>query len=89
MGVKLLRIESIAIVLICLSQVITSILQGVDKSKFPRIALGIGGVAKILFEVLLTGKIGISSVSWANVLCFVLAVGINAVILLKFMRKCR
>jgi stage V sporulation protein B len=86
-GVKLLRIESIAIVLICLSQVITSILQGVDKSKWPLIALAAGGTVKILWEVFTIGRIGIAAVSIANVLCFALALLIGAAVLFNTLRK--
>jgi O-antigen/teichoic acid export membrane protein len=82
-GVKLLRIESIAIILICLSQVITSILQGTDKSKYPLIALAAGGTAKIVFEIFMIGKIGIAAVSIANVLCFGLALSIGAAVLFR------
>jgi stage V sporulation protein B len=86
-GVQLLRIESLAIILICISQVITSILQGIDKSKVPLIALAIGGAAKVLFEIFLIKPLGISAVSIANVLCFAIALAINGIILIKIMRK--
>lgn len=86
-AVLLLRIESAAIVLICLSQVMTGILQGVDKSKWPLIALAAGGTAKILFEVLAIGKIGITAVSIANVGCFAVSMAINAIILPKILSK--
>ena len=86
-AILLLRIESIAIVLICLSQVMTGILQGVDKAKWPLIALAAGGAVKILFEVLMIGKIGIMAVSIANVGCFAVSVAINALILPKTLSK--
>jgi stage V sporulation protein B len=86
-AVLLLRVESIAIVLICLSQVITSILQGADKSKWPLIALCAGGAAKVLFEIFAVKKMGILAVSIANVGCFTVALAINAIILPKILSK--
>lgn len=86
-GVTLLRVESGAIILICLTQVIGSILQGVDKSRWPLFGLVVGGAVKILFEVLFIGKIGVVAVSISNVLCFVLAFIIDVAVLFKFMSK--
>jgi stage V sporulation protein B len=86
-GVRLLRIESAAILLICITQVITGILQGADKSKIPLIALAVGGGAKILFEIFLIKPLGISAVSYANVLCFAAALTINSFFLFKIMKK--
>jgi stage V sporulation protein B len=82
-GVRLLRIESAAIILICLTQVITSILQGVDKSRWPLLGLLAGGAGKILFEIFLIKKIGIAAVSISNVLCFGVALSVNIIIVAK------
>jgi stage V sporulation protein B len=88
-AVGLLKIESLLIILICGQQVITGILQGADKSKFPLIALSVGGAAKIIYEIVFISKIGIAAVSWANVICFVFALLINIIFLIKtvFLRQ--
>lgn len=86
-AVLLLRIESVAVVLICLTQVMGSILQGVDKSRWPMFALIGGGAAKIIFEIVAIKPLGIMAVSIANVLCFAVALFVSGVVLIKFMAK--
>ena len=84
---NLLKIESIMIVLMGLSQVFTSILQASDKSKYPLIALGVGGAIKVLFELLFVhSAIGIYAVSISNVLCFASACAINTIIALRIIK---
>lgn len=86
-AVLLLRIESVAVLLICLTQVIGSILQGIDKSRWPMFALIGGGVSKVVFEICLIKQLGIVAVSISNVLCFAVALVISVVVLIKFMGK--
>ncbi|MDR0384082.1 MAG: polysaccharide biosynthesis protein [Christensenellaceae bacterium] len=82
LAVKLLHIESFLIILICLQQVITSILQAKDRSKWPLIALLLGGTAKVIFELTLINKIGIQAVSYANLICFTVALSVNILALI-------
>ena len=80
----LLKIESVMILLMGISQVFTAMLQASDKSKFPFIALAVGGAAKIIFELIfITTPIGIYAVSISNVICFGLAAGINTFFALR------
>lgn len=82
-GVMLLRIESWAIILIGLTQVTGSILQGCDHEKVPMWALIIGGVAKIVFELIALKSLGIMAVSIANILCYGIALIISSSVLIK------
>lgn len=86
-AVLLLRIESVAVLLICLTQVIGSILQGVDQARWPMWALIAGGASKVVFEICLIKRLGIVAVSVANVLCFAVALLISGAVLIKFIGK--
>ncbi len=84
-AVLLLRIESWAIILIGLTQVSGSILQGTDHEKIPMWALLIGGMVKIIFEVTTLKKLGIMAVSIANLLCYGVALLISGSVLIKLL----
>ena len=84
-AVLLLRIESWAVVLIGLTQVTGSILQGVDHERVPMWALIGGGVVKIVFEILALKRLGIMAVSIANLLCFGVALLISGGVLIKLL----
>ena len=83
MGVLLLRIESWSVILIGLTQVAGSILQGCDYERVPMWALISGGVAKIIFELVALKPLGIMAVSIANVLCYVVALAVSGTVLIK------
>ena len=83
-AVTLLRIESIMIVFMLVSQVFTAIMQATDKAKYPLIAIGIGGLAKVIFEVATIGAIGIYAVSIGSIICFAIAAAINLFCVLRF-----
>ncbi|MDR0975732.1 MAG: polysaccharide biosynthesis protein [Christensenellaceae bacterium] len=79
-AVKLLKIESILVVFMCLTQVLSSILQGVGKLKIPLFALLAGGVAKVLIEIFfIKTDLGINAVSFANIACFLVALLVNLI----------
>lgn len=82
-GILLLRIESWAVILIGLTQVAGSILQGCDHEKIPMWALICGGVVKIVFELFALQPLGIMAVSIANLLCYGVALLISGGVLIK------
>lgn len=82
-GILLLRIESWSVILIGLTQVAGSILQGCDHERVPMWALVSGGVVKILFEIFALKPLGIMAVSIANVLCYAVALVITGSVLIK------
>lgn len=84
-GILLLRIESWAVVLIGLTQVAGSILQGIDHEKIPMWALVVGGAIKILFEIFALKPLGIMAVSIANLLCYGVALVISGSVLIKLL----
>jgi stage V sporulation protein B len=84
---NLMKVESALILLMGISSVFTAMLQGADKAKFPLIALGVGGIAKIAFELAyLGGPMGIYTVSYGNIICFALASVLNTAFALHFVR---
>ena len=86
-GVLLLRIESCAVPLICLTQVTGSILQGIDRAAWPMWALIVGGAGKVGLELAGIHGWGIMAVSIANVVCYAVALAINLVAMIKFLRQ--
>ena len=82
-AVLLLRIESWAVILIGLTQVSGSILQGVDHERVPMWAMVGGGMVKILFEIFALRHLDIMAVSIANILCFGVALAVNGTVLIK------
>jgi len=84
----LLKIEAGMILLMGASQVFTSLLQGASKSYQPLLALAIGGVAKIAFQlVFIRTPMGIFAVSIGNVLMFAIAFSINLFFVWRFFKK--
>ena len=84
-GVLLLRIESWAVILIGLTQVAGSILQGIDHEMIPMWALIGGGVVKIIFEIIAIKPLGIMAVSIANLLCYGVALVVSGSVLIKLL----
>ena len=82
-GVLLLRIESWAVILIGLTQVIGSILQGIDHEFVSMWALVGGGVVKVVFEIMALKPLGIMAVSIANLLCYGVALVVSGAVLIK------
>ena len=83
---NLLRIEAVMVLFMGLTSVFGAMLQGLDKAKFPLIALAAGGAVKIVFELSLIKTIGIYAVSIGNVLCFFVAAVINIIFALKYVK---
>ncbi len=86
-AILLLRIESWAVILIGLTQVIGSILQGVDYERVPMWALICGGGVKIIFEIVAVKPLGIMAVSIANLLCFGVALTVSGSVLIKLLMQ--
>lgn len=84
-AVLLLRIESWAVILIGLTQVAGSILQGIDHEKIPMWALIAGGAVKIVFEICALKPLGIMAVSIANLLCYAVALVVSGTVLIKLL----
>jgi len=84
-AILLLRIESWAVILIGLTQVSGSILQGTDHERIPMWALIGGGVVKIIFEIIALKPLGIVAVSIANLLCFGVALLVSGGVLIKLL----
>ncbi|MCQ2381826.1 MAG: polysaccharide biosynthesis protein [Clostridia bacterium] len=82
-GILLLRIESWAVILIGLTQVIGSILQGIDHEKIPMWALIGGGTVKIVFEIFTLKPLGIMAISISNLLCYGVALLVSGSMLIK------
>lgn len=86
-GILLLRIESWAVILIGLTQVAGSILQGIDHERIPMWALVGGGVVKIVFEIVALKPLGIMAVSISNLLCYGVALIVSGSVLIKLLTQ--
>lgn len=76
---NLLRLASISIVYLSMTQTTTGILQGLGKYKTPVIALLIGGVIKLVLNIVLVkiSNINIFGAEIATILCYGVAAVIN------------
>jgi len=87
LAANLLKIESALILLMGISSVFTAMLQGIDKAKFPLIALVIGGVIKMAIQFsLIKTSVGIYAVSLGNVACFLTAAILNTIFAIYFIQ---
>lgn len=88
MGANLLKISSLAIVFMILSQTLSAILQGIGKVNTPFMAMGIGTIIKLICNILLiqNEKIGIYGAVIGNIICNIIAVIIEYYILNKKIR---
>lgn len=84
-GANLLKVSSISIVFMLMSQTINAILQGIGKVKIPSIALGIGTICKLICNIVLipNPKIGIYGAVIGNIMCNVVSVIIGYIFLIK------
>jgi len=83
---NLLKIESVMILLMGLSQIFTSMLQGAGKAKWPLLAILTGAAIKIAVQMpLIRTDLGIYAVSIGNVLCFAVAFTLNVIFAWKFL----
>ena len=80
---RLLCIGSVSIVLLALSQVTSSILQGMGKFYLPLVSLLIGGALKIISNIILIPKVGIMGDQLANIVCYFAIFVINFALLAK------
>lgn len=84
LATRLLKIESVMILLMGISSVFAAMLQAADKSKLPLIALAVGGAAKVAFELIfITTPMGVYAVSISNVICFGISATITAFFALR------
>ncbi len=80
---KLLRISSISVLYIGLSQVFTYVLQGIGRTLCPIIALGSGALVKLVLTLTLTGAFGAVGSAISNVACY----AVSAIITAFFLKK--
>lgn len=80
----LLMMLSASVLFIAFIQVSTSILQAVKHNYIPVINLGIGAALKIVFNILLTPKMGIYGSAVATLICYGTAFILDLFFLLKY-----
>lgn len=85
--VKLLRVQSIGIVFLSSLEVLGAVLQGLGKSRAVLVSVVVGGLIKILLEMILLAKLGIVGVCIAMVTFYLISSTIDMVIFRKMMGK--
>ena len=85
MGANLLKISSISIIFMLLSQTINGILQGIGKVSIPPISLGIGMIFKLICNVTLisNNRLGIYGAIIGNIMCNVISFIIGITIIYR------
>ena len=84
-GAIYLKVSSIAVVFMILTQTMSGILQGIGKASIPPIALGIGMIIKFLCNIFLVPnpKIGIFGALIGNIVCNIISSVIEIIVILK------
>lgn len=82
---KLLRLASISVCYLSVAQITTGILNGMGKHKLPVISLLVGGVIKLVTNVLLVQNVNfnIFGAEIATIICYGLAAVINTIFVYK------
>lgn len=88
-GAVLLTISSFSIVLLAVTQICTSVLQGLKDTRAPIINLGIGGLVKIVTSVILLYTIGINGVAVSGLVAFFVTALLNVISVFRLMGKNR
>lgn len=84
-GANYLKLSSIAIIFMLLSQTVNGILQAIGKVNIPAISFGIGMIFKFICNIILIPKpnIGIFGAIIGNIICNVVALIISMIVLYK------
>lgn len=82
---SLLEIASFGVFYLAMLQVSTGLLQGLNRFYIPLISLTIGGVVKIILNIILIRipSVGILGAEFATVSCYLIALFINLIVLTK------
>ncbi len=88
-GTILLKISSLSIIFVLLSQTISGALQGLGKVMIPTIALAIGVLCKLALNIVLIPipEVGIYGAAIGTVACHVVSFTIEFIALAKIYRK--
>ena len=87
LGAELLVISAPTVLFLALTQICTSVLQGLKDTRSPIINLAIGGSVKILTSVVLLYSIGIKGVAYAGLIAFGVTCFLNIVSTFRLMGK--
>ena len=86
-GAELLTISAPTVLLLSLTQICTSVLQGLKDTRSPIINLAIGGVTKIILSLILLYTIGIKGVAYAGLIAFSVTTILNISSTFRLMGK--
>lgn len=87
LSAELLQIVAPTVLLLSVTQICTSVLQGLKDTKSPIINLLIGGMAKILSSVILLYTVGIKGVAYAQLIAFSVTAVLNLISVGRLMGK--
>ena len=87
LGKELLMISAPTILLLAITQICTSVLQGLKDTRSPIVNLAVGGVIKLVASVVLLYSIGIKGVAYAGLLAFGVTAVLNMVSTFRLMGK--
>ena len=80
LGKTMLKLCSISIVFVALTQTINGVLQGLKRVKEPVIAIGVGAIIKLLFNIILVPiqKLSINGAIISSIISHIVIFGINS-----------
>ena len=84
-GGELLKIGSISIIFLALSQIVTGTLQGIGRVKIPALNAFFGAIVKIIFNyfLIIIPSINVKGAVISTIACYVVASGLNFFALVK------
>lgn len=87
LGAELLRISAPTVLLLSITQICTSVLQGLKDLRSPIINLAVGGVIKLVLNVILLLFIGIRGVAISGLVAFAVTSLLNIISTFRLMGK--
>ncbi len=87
LGAELLTIGAPTVIFIAITEICTSVLQGLKDTRSPIVNLLVGGVVKIISSVVLLYTIGIRGVQIAQLLAFTVTATLNTLMVFRLMGK--
>ena len=88
LGTTLLRVSSVSVILLALLQIMTAIVEALDKSRVGVKALLVAALVKVVMSIILIRHMSIVGASIASIIAYLVAVIIESLYLRRYLGKC-
>ena len=87
LGVELLRISAPTVILVSVTQICTSVLQGLKDLRSPIVNLAIGGAVKLVLSAILLFTVGVKGVAISGLVAFFVTATLSVISTFRLMGK--